>query len=145
MTPRSSTTSTVPDASIPDSVLSGEKTLGEYIDDKIAAHQMAGEVAANKERLVAALVTGSAEYDEGDRATLKQTPVPILETLVRDAPGVSDATPTANVGDDIDVGDFSTGEIASRTTPTANVSGDDPDSDGPDDPDADDFGTGVIG
>lgn len=122
----------ISDASIPDSVVSGEKTLDEFIDEKLAARDMADEHVAERDRLVDALVTGSTEYDEDDRGALKQTPVPILEKLAENAPGVTDA-PTANMADDLD--DYDLGVEASGTTSTPTVSGDD-------DPDAYDTGVG---
>lgn len=121
---------TIPDASIPDSVLSGEKTLGEYIDEKIAAGGMADEDVAERDRLADALITRGSEYTEKDRQALTQTPVSILEKLAENAPGVSGEALTANADA------YGTGVGPSGEPPTPTVSGDD------DDPDAYDTGVG---
>jgi len=107
---RNSNTKTVelPADSIPDAIASGEQTFEEYIGERLTANRD----SAQKERTVNRVVANSTEYDEGDRAALKRTPLPVLEKVARNVTGLTSATPTANTGDDdVDADDFGAGVI----------------------------------
>lgn len=105
-----------PDA-IPDEVAAGEMTLDEYIDDRISSNSDDAE----KEQMVDRIVANSAQLGADDRDDLLGTSQSVLEGMVADLDSGSPGLPG------------STGTTANAATPT-----------GGNDPDLDEFGTGVI-
>lgn len=106
-----------PDA-VPDAVASGEKTLDEYISDRISAN----EAKSEKEEAVDDIVANSAKYGEDDRDELLDVPMSMLEdfrssinTGTPGLPGSTGATANASAPgsvDEPDIDEFSTGVIS---------------------------------
>lgn len=104
---------------LPDPVAGGDMSMDEYINAQISANQEQSE----KEDLVDDIVANSAEYDADDRDDLTDAPTSLLRD-VRDR-----HTDNGNAGL----------PGASRATANAEMPGA-----GGDDPDLDEFGSGVI-